>query len=90
MVLQRDTNALVWGFGTLFAMVSVTIVSLGDAPRFNSTVETMVSSEGVWRLRLPSRPAGGPYAIHGSSPSTGESFVMNDVLFGDVIICAGQ
>eukprot|EP01044_Picomonas_judraskeda_P001938 COSAG03_NODE_126_length_12149_cov_3.594274_4_plen_404_part_00 len=90
MVLQRDTNALVWGFGTLFAMVSVTIVSLGDAPRFNSTVETMVSSEGVWRLRLPSRPAGGPYAIHGSSSSTGESFVMNDVLFGDVIICAGQ
>ena len=90
MVLQRDTNALVWGFGTLFAMVSINIVLLGDAPRFNSTVETMVSSEGIWRVRLPSRPAGGPYAIHGTSPSTGESFVVSDVLFGDVIICAGQ
>lgn len=92
-VLQRAPQAaIVWGFGTQFAPISVTLLQgNGSNPSDGSIVVSgWVSSLGVWRLTLPPMPAGGPYTIIGNSSSTKESFVVSDVLFGDVIVCGGQ
>lgn len=57
----------------------------------NTTVAGIVSSEGIWRVKLPAQPGGeAPYVLYGHSPDTGESWMLEDVLFGDVIVCGGQ
>jgi sialate O-acetylesterase len=88
-VLQRAPQAAtVWGFGTQFAPVSLTLVANASAP---VTVSGWVSSTGVWRLTLPPTAAGGGrYEIVGNSTQTGESFVLRDIVFGDVFVCGGQ
>lgn len=109
MVLQRDTYATVWGFGTQFAIVQVTLTAATEttnngqsgsraakwtsttiAQPVNITVQGIVDGMGLWRVRLPPQPAGGPYTLTGQSISTGESWNISDVLFGDVFICGGQ
>ena len=89
MVLQRgDTGggggALVWGFGQPFAPVALTLSGAGG----NVTAPGLVDSEGIWRVRLPPQAAGGPFSL--LADSAGESAALNDVLFGDVVICGGQ
>ena len=87
MVLQRaPTAALVWGFGQPFAALSVTLAGAGS----NVSVPGLVGSDGVWRVRLPPQAAGGPYTLRAASAATGESAALDDVLFGDVVICGGQ
>jgi len=88
-VLQRAPQAaIVWGFGTQFAPVSVAL--LGANGSAAASVSGWVSSTGVWRLALPPMAAGGPYALVGNSTATGEGFALGDILFGDVLLCGGQ
>jgi sialate O-acetylesterase len=82
MVLQRDNAATtVWGFATAGATVKTVFNS-------NNYLAT-TGSDGIWRQKLPSTPAGGPYSLSFSA-STGEVASLTDVLFGDVFLCGGQ
>lgn len=92
-VLQRGRPASVWGFGRMFDPVAVTLTSnfVGAShPQVKLQVSGWVASTGIWRVQLPSQPAGGPYTITGSAAATGESWALSDIMFGDVYICGGQ
>lgn len=88
MVLQRGVNATLWGFGSTFQAIYITLAN----PATNTSWEIpgVVASDGTWHVKLPSQSAGGPYNISGQQPGTGEAWNMTDVLFGDVVLCGGQ
>ena len=89
MVLQSNVNASVWGFGALFAPITISL--LGGPQNITANVSAYVSSTGIWRVTLPPQmPSIVPYTIIGESSTTNESFIIEDILFGDVVICGGQ
>lgn len=79
MVLQRDTELRIWGWASPGEKVSV---------RFKRrSFTTKADNEGNWQLMLPKQPAGGPYAME----LTGSNqLIIQDILIGDVWLCAGQ
>jgi sialate O-acetylesterase len=79
-VLQRDRPIPVWGHAEPGASVTV---ALGSA-----SVTTQADPAGRWRAMLPAMAAGGPYTLTARSGSDEET--ANDVLVGDVYLCAGQ
>lgn len=80
MVLQRDCEAPVWGWGPTGALLRVTLAG--------QTAEARVPPDGRWRARLPPLPAGGPHTL--TIEGGGDRRVVKDVLVGDVWVCAGQ
>lgn len=80
-VIQRDTEAPVWGTGTKDGeKVSVSLD--GGAPM------TTTVAGGKWSVKLPATP-GGPKA-HTLTLAGDNTVVVKDVLFGEVWICSGQ
>ncbi|MEO6818498.1 MAG: sialate O-acetylesterase [Ginsengibacter sp.] len=80
MVLQRDKDVNIWGFGTPGEEVDITFKG--------KNCQSITSQDGKWIIKLSSEKAGGPYniLIKGSD----NSVELNNVLFGDVWICGGQ
>lgn len=79
MVLQRDTNIPVWGWASPNEKVTV---------EFNDVIYTSNTGEdGKWRINLNPQKAGGSYTmkIKGNN-----EIIINDILIGEVWICAGQ
>ena len=95
-VLQRNVNASLFGYGPIFAHFTITLV--GNASSIPLVVQYgIISSDGSWRVTLPKQTAGGPYQIIGNLTqgmwvpvNSTMSFVLNDIYFGDVIVCGGQ
>lgn len=79
MVLQRDAKIPVWGWGAVGEKITVEIAG--------EKKTTTVDNDGRWRVDLSPKPAGGPFELKISATN---NIVFNDVLFGDVWICAGQ
>ena len=79
MVLQRDTPVRIWGSAEPDESVTVT---LGD---HSST--TAAAADGTWEVELPPMPAGGPFTLQVVGRNT---ITINDILSGDVWLCAGQ
>ena len=79
-VLQRDRPIPVWGHAEPGATVTI---SLGSA-----SATTQASAAGEWSASLPPMPAGGPYVLTARVGS--DEVTANDVLVGDVFLCAGQ
>lgn len=79
MVLQRDTNAPVYGNASPGETVSVSIAG--------QTKMVVTPPDGRWRVELDPVPAGGPYqmVVQGNNTIT-----FDDVLFGDVWVMSGQ
>ncbi len=79
MMLQRDTNAAVYGEADPGETVSVSVAG--------QTKTTVTPASGHWRLELDPVPAGGPYdlVIQGNNTIT-----LHDVLFGDIWVLSGQ
>jgi sialate O-acetylesterase len=80
MVLQRGQPIVVWGRADAGAWIEVALD--GDRARATS------GADGAWRVELPARDAGGPYAMRiddGSAPRE-----LRDVLVGDVWLASGQ
>jgi len=79
MVLQRNENVKIWGWA-----------SAGEDIRleFNKKKYSVkTDNNGMWSVNLSPMKAGGPYTMQ----ITGKNTVMlNDILIGDVWICAGQ
>jgi sialate O-acetylesterase len=80
MVLQRNTNAAIWGTDIANKKIKVT----GSWGNIDSTI---TNSSGNWKLKLPTPAAGGPYTLTINGSST---IVIKDVQIGEVWLCAGQ
>lgn len=80
MVLQRNRENLIFGTATPGEKIRVSFNSLSK--------ETTVKSNGTWEIWLPQMSAGGPYQIKITDPD--ESILLENVLFGDVYLAAGQ
>lgn len=86
MVLQRNSDVSVWGWGNASSTVNV-VGSWNPA----DTVSATINDCGRWNVALPTSGAGGPYTIdifyHGQ-PST--TISIKDVMLGEVWLCSGQ
>lgn len=82
MVLQRNTEANIWGWGWASSTISVTASWLDGA------VETQADGGGRWMLQLPTGEAGGPYEL--TISSGGQQIKVQNILLGDVWVVSGQ
>lgn len=80
MVIQRETQAPVWGWADPGERVAV-------AASWGERAETVADAAGAWRVLLPTPAAGGPFTITVSGTNTIE---LTDVLAGEVWLCSGQ
>lgn len=79
MILQRDTNANIWGWAAAGEKVNV---------KFNGkTYKTIAGADGQWSVILPSTKAGGPYTI---DITASNKIILKEILFGDIWFCSGQ
>ncbi|WP_419211217.1 sialate O-acetylesterase [Maribacter sp. X9] len=79
MVLQRNSPIRIWGWASSGEKVSVI---------FNGkSRKTVASMEGNWNVEFPPTKAGGPYAMQIKGNNT---IALQDILIGDVWLCAGQ
>jgi sialate O-acetylesterase len=84
MVIQRDSpTTSLWGLSNPGTVVTAT---LSSGASYNATSD----AAGVWRVKLPSMPPNAtPQNISFTAP--GETSIdIEDVLFGDVVLCSGQ
>jgi sialate O-acetylesterase len=81
MVLQQKSKIHVWGkAGSGSEIVG----------KFNQQVEKCVVNEsGEWDLNFNPVPAGGPYTLRVTAGNQQE-ILLNDILVGELWICAGQ
>ena len=81
-VLQRNQPIALSGKAYPGHSVSVT---------FNGQTNTVVSdNHAEWQTVFPALPAGGPYEITATEHETGKNLRLEDILIGDVWMCAGQ
>src|SRR5690349_18048755 len=83
MVLQRDTPINIWAYANSNAQVMV---------KFNQDIyEISADANGRWEVTLPPLPALPVCKPHKLTVSSGDVMQeVNDILMGDVWICAGQ
>ncbi|OPZ07684.1 MAG: hypothetical protein BWZ08_01697 [candidate division BRC1 bacterium ADurb.BinA292] len=80
MVLQREAPIPVWGWASPGQEVKVT---LGD-----NSAAAVAGADGRWRVEFPPMEAGGPHQV---TITAGEqSRALENVLIGEVWLCAGQ
>ena len=79
IVLQRNTEIPIWGWASNNEEITIS---------FNKKkYKTKASKTGKWEITLPKMKAGGPYKMTISGKN---SIDVNDILIGDVWLCAGQ
>ena len=78
MVLQRDVELPIWGFGEDGEQVTVTFLD----KKF-----TAVTRDGAWMVKLPPAKAGGPFTM---TVEGKEKLELDNILVGEVWICSGQ
>lgn len=83
MVLQRESQAPVWGRAADDARVTVKGSWPGAIER-----TTQADSDGAWRVVVETPAAGGPYSLTVRAGS--EERVVDDILIGEVWLCSGQ
>lgn len=80
MVLQRDVHNSIYGKATPGEEIKLEF----DGNMYYSKVKP----DGSWSIELPAKTAGGPYNI--SISTNNEQIHLEDILFGDVYLAAGQ
>ena len=83
MVLQQNSSASVWGWGT----ASSTVKIIGSWAE-KDTVSAQVDCFGQWKAVLPTGKSGGPYTLQVFDGTS--KIVLNDILLGEVWLCSGQ
>ena len=81
MVMQRETNANLWGTAKASATVKITTSWNGK------TYETKAGTDGKWKTAIATPEAGGPYSI---TLTDGEQTVLDNILIGELWLCSGQ
>jgi sialate O-acetylesterase len=94
MVLQRaPQQAIVWGYADTFdAPIILTINNKIYRTRTSSSPVNSLG-ESMWTVTLDAQTEEGPFQVKVTQPlpnGTLATITLNDVLFGDVWICAGQ
>ena len=84
MVLQRNTDAAIWGWTDTGGKVTITTTWTGV--KFTATPD----KDGKWMTRIQTPEAGGPYKIIISDGDKSEKLELNNVLIGEVWFCSGQ
>lgn len=85
MVLQRDTEVPIWGWGSPDEEITLTLNSEDGNPIH--TLTTVVGIDGNWQIKIPSMEAGGPYTLEVVGNNT---LKLGNILFGEVWVCSGQ
>jgi sialate O-acetylesterase len=79
MILQRDHTVKLWGWATQNEKVTL---------EFKGKIyQSVADVAGRWQIQLPSQAAGGPYKM---TFKAGNTIELNNILFGDVWVAAGQ
>ncbi|WP_190811496.1 sialate O-acetylesterase [Flagellimonas sp. S3867] len=81
MVLQQQSEAMIWGWTTA---TSETITIIGS---WNNIEVTAMAHQGVWSAYLPTPVAGGPYTL---TIKGHEEITFSNVMIGEVWIASGQ
>ena len=81
MVLQRNSEVPVWGWGDYHYETRVTGSWSKD------TVTTWVSTDLKWRVTLKTPDAGGPYKLCIMGKDT---ITLENIMIGEVWLCSGQ
>ena len=81
MVMQRETNANLWGTAKASATVKITTSWDGK------TYEAKAGKDGKWKTAIATPKAGGPYSI---TLTDGEQTVLDNILIGELWLCSGQ
>lgn len=81
MVLQRNTEACLWGWTDPGKTVKVRTSWDGAAYKVKA------GEDGAWSVKVRTADAGGPYSV---TISDGEAVTLSNVLLGEVWICSGQ
>ena len=94
MVLQRQTDAALWGKAD--ANAQVTVITSWNEKKYSVKAD----AEGNWRLKVQTPAAGGPYEIsfresdgdrsRKGDRENGASITLSNVLIGEVWVCSGQ
>jgi len=79
MVLQRDIDISIWGWGDPGEKISVGVAG--------NVRETVTGPDGKWRVTLPAARAGGPFVLLVRGQKT---IALRDVLIGEVWVASGQ
>ena len=80
MVLQRDAEVPVWGWGDKGEKVTV---------EFNGQkYTTKADRKGAWKIILSATSAGGPYSMKVTGKKN--TVTVKNILAGDVWLCSGQ
>lgn len=80
MVLQRDARIKIWGWADKGEPIKVSF----RGKRYNTTTD----ANGQWAITLSPSKAGGPFTM--TITGKDETIQLNDILIGDVWMCAGQ
>ena len=80
MVLQRDVPVEIWGWADKGESVQILFA--------DQKIKTKADAQGRWSAKLPVRPAGGPYTLVVKGKKN--TITLDDILMGDVWVCAGQ
>lgn len=84
MVIQRETQAAIWGKATPGSKVTVSASWTAESVTTKADTKT-----GRWNTTLQTPPAGGPYEITISEAGAG-AVTLKNVLSGEVWFCSGQ
>ncbi|WP_201300856.1 sialate O-acetylesterase [Sunxiuqinia indica] len=81
MVLQQQSNPLLWGEAKPFSVVKV-VTSWN-----NKDYKTKAGNDGSWKVQIETPEAGGPYEI---TIEDNSKLTIKNVLIGEVWYCSGQ
>ncbi len=81
-VLQRGISVPVWGSTLPNLNIKAEIAGI--------TTRTIASTSGLFSLRFPPLPVGGPYTLEISSDNKNEYVRVEDLMVGEVWVCSGQ
>ena len=81
MVLQQQTTANIWGKSE--PRKQVTLFTSWNLKRY----KTSADEEGNWKISFTTTKAGGPYTM---VISDGKGVTLNNIMLGEVWLCAGQ
>jgi sialate O-acetylesterase len=81
MILQRNTQASLWGWSSSGKAVIVT------TSWNNKKYTAKADASGKWKVQVQTPQAGGPYTVNFND---GKPLTIQNVLIGEVWICSGQ
>ncbi len=89
MVLQRDQPIRVWGRASPGMVVSARLFDPATASQKKKEAQARVAADSIWQLALGAQKANAaPQILQVISGQ--DTITLNDLLIGDVWICAGQ